>query len=322
MFNTPIQIDAVSPLLPGEVRARGHTVSPHPLGEGRVRGRAVSPLPPGEGRVRGRVHSPGFSLVELIVALAILAASFAAVLSIVAVLADGMYFETIQGEQQTRISGTVCDMLAELRQASMSPNFNIATPAAAATTNPSASQLPSITFDMPSTTNAAGAIVWGSKITYRLALKEADNGLDNDGDGIIGTAQILRDETPVGMATTTTIVEDHVPLRVSETVGGVTNTYWGFTVEKSNKAALKGFTVYDLTNPANAPTVFETSDNVIIVTIRRAGNTRKDMNTTAVEKVSNSSTLQGSSTQGKNVNAYIQRIFYLRNPQTVPVPPS
>jgi hypothetical protein len=139
---------------------------------------------------------------------------------------------------------------------------------------------PSITFDLPASTDTAGNMVWGSKVTYRLALssKETDNGLDNDGDGIVGTARIMRDEAPAGAggAVTTSVVEEQVPYRVTE--NGV--TYWGFAVSRSV--------------------------NALTVSIRRSGNTHKILGNTVQAN---------GSTQGTVATSIVKGVYYLRNSQ-------
>ncbi len=213
----------------------------------------------------------GVTLVEMTVAMAILGTAFVGISLFMNVMVNGLYSETIESDQQTRTAGKMYDILAELRQATaQSPNFHVVT---ATSSVPS-----SITFDLPASTNPAGNVVWGSKVTYRLAL---NSGQYIDSAATVQDAMIMRDALdPVSGTTTTTVIEQHVPYKITEN----SVPQWGFNVTVNT--------------------------NVLTIAIRRSGDTNVNLGTTV--------TATGS-TQGTLATAIFTGTYYLRNSQTAMV---
>lgn len=213
------------------------------------------------------LRARGMTLLEITVAMGILSVAFVGIMLFMKVMVNGLYSESIESDQQTRTAGQMYDILAEVRQATaQSPHFAVA----GSTTIP-----PSITFDLPAGTNAVGDVVWGSQITYRLALNP---GYYIDNAGTVQDAMILRDEVPAGVGgtTTTTVIEQHVPYKITE--NGV--TYWGFNVAVNS--------------------------NALTISIRRSGDTNVNLGTSVTPT---------GSTQGTLATAIFTGTYYLRNSQ-------
>lgn len=216
-------------------------------------------------RPRSRAAPRGFTLIEMSIALAILGVIFVGVILLMNVIVTGMYSEGVESDQHARVAGRMSDILSEIRQASaQSPNFAVAG---------SATTPPSITFDLPAGSTSTGTLTWGSKVKYSLAAMPGFI----DPEGSVQDAVILRDETQPSGAIITTVIENHVPYKITE--NGV--VYWGFNVS--------------------------VAANAVTVSIRRSGDTRTNLGT---------SVQANSSTQNSLATSIYSGTYYLRNPQS------
>ncbi len=148
---------------------------------------------------------------------------FVIVLESMQVMAGGVKSSQAQSDLTTRTTGTLYDIVAELRQATaQSPHFYVEQDLAIP---------PSITFDLVAGVDVNGNILWGDKITYALQLMPPGDAASFDYLGI-DAAQLIRTETDSQGNVTTTLIENNVPYRFSE--NGVTN--WGFAVNCNGNA--------------------------------------------------------------------------------------
>jgi prepilin-type N-terminal cleavage/methylation domain-containing protein len=165
----------------------------------------------------------GLTLIELTVALALLASAFVGILDVLRLLGSGLQYETVRSDLSTRTEGTLYDMVAELRQAAAcSSNFYI---------EQNAALPPRITFDLVDRIDTKGNIVWGNKVTYRLVKAPETQAAQFSYLNIV-PGQILRDESGAVTPLATTVVEELVPYQFSD--NGVTK--WGFSVSRSGSA--------------------------------------------------------------------------------------
>ncbi len=241
-----------------------------------------------------RLSARGLSLTELAFVMAILSASFLGILSTMDFMANGMHSETVYAEQNTRTTGTLYDVVAELRDATAySPNFFLEV-------NPE--KPPRITFDKVDTVDSSGNMVWGNKITYRLerVSNAASAAFESDHAGIT-QGRIVREETgpKKGDPTVLSVIEDSVPYRFTKDGSPA----WGFNVSRDGCA--------------------------LSITISRFGDTgsksieAQKNGTEAAQQVQapaptgNSSTPTATTVQGSIVITTVNGVYFLKNPQVV-----
>lgn len=233
-------------------------------------------------------HPHGLSLVELIFVMTILAGAFAGIFFTMNLVARGMYSETVNADQYTRVTGTLYDVVSELRETAVfSPHFYLEV-------NPA--KPPSITFDKIDTVDADGTIVWGSTITYRLervvSAGSAEFEAANPG---ITQGQVVREE--IGKINNqpqppqTSVIEESVPYQFTQNG----NTAWGFNVTRDGCA--------------------------LALALSRFGDTHIDTNLSATDAVSGNSAKANNAISttavGRLAICTTRGVYFLRNPQAV-----
>lgn len=236
--------------------------------------------------------SRGMSLIELTFVMSILGGAFLAILSTMNFMAGGMHAETVYAEQNTRTTGTLYDVVSELRDATAySPNFYLEV-------NPE--KPPQIIFDKVDGVDSTGNMIWGSKITYRLekvstaasAQFEADHPGITQGRVIREEVFAQKNELPL-----VRVVEDNVPYRFTQNGTAA----WGFNIAREGCA--------------------------LAITLSRFGDTgsvasdSKSSVNTQQQNVAqqNTNTLESTSTitLGSVVISTAKGVYFLKNPQVV-----
>ena len=167
--------------------------------------------------------SRGLTLLEIMVTLGVVAAILVVVMESMQVMAIGVKSSQASSDLSTRTTGTLYDIVSELRQAAAySPNFNIEQDIA---------RPPSITFDLVAGVDGKGNIVWGNKVTYALQLMPEPEASQFDYLGV-DAGQLIRTETNSLGVSTITLVEDCVPYQYMEP--GISS--WGFAVSRDGNA--------------------------------------------------------------------------------------
>ncbi|HLX64987.1 MAG TPA: hypothetical protein VKX17_27200 [Planctomycetota bacterium] len=211
-------------------------------------------------------------------------------------VANGMYSETVSADQYTRTTGTLYDVVSELREAaSYSPHFYLEV-------NPT--KAPSITFDKIDTVDANGNIVWGSMITYRLehVATDASAQFESDHPGVT-QGRVVREEVASvnnqPQPAVLTVIEDCVPYQITQSG----TSAWGFNVTRDGCA--------------------------LTITLSRCGDTR--LGTGAENDINvNSNTMAATTTTTTNTSNPIthatlgtldicttKSVYFLKNPQVV-----
>ena len=171
--------------------------------------------------------SHGITLVEMTFVMAILSGAFVAILALLNFIGSGMFYDTVSSDQTTRTTGTLYDIVSEVRDATaFSPNFYIEV-------NPDAP--PKIIFDKVDGVDKDGNTIWGSKITYRLEQSNDAGGLQlQAAKSGVPTGRIIREEVFANKALTADVrtVEERVPYQFKR--NGVTE--WGFNITRNGSA--------------------------------------------------------------------------------------
>lgn len=132
---------------------------------------------------RTRRGDRGYTLLELLIAVAILSVIGAATARVVSTTTEAYGTGQLATDVETRLGRTLDRIAWELR--SCSPGVMLPTPAAPFSTS-------SLTYQKPSGF-LGGATNWGSpcRIEFRLEAGELDDGADNDGDGLVDEGDVV-----------------------------------------------------------------------------------------------------------------------------------
>ena len=199
----------------------------------------------------------GFTLMEVVVSMAVLMFGFLMSMQILKDMSDDIYVEQVQSDINKRVTGRLYDMVGEMQGLVLSDAELVI--AQDGVTVAAGAQGNSIAFRQVAGTDASGNIVYGGKIRYRWMIspeETAGNGIDEDQNGVADDGLIVREELDaVGVVTSTFPVEDFVPqtARVSRRE----DPYFGQTIA--------GFCVCRRASP---------NDRQITVTIQRSVNER------------------------------------------------
>lgn len=235
----------------------------------------------------------GLTMVELMFVMAILSGMFVAACSTMIFIGAGMQSEAIYSDQYARSSGTLYDLVAELREAAVySPNFYVEVDPAKA---------PLITFDKIDGVDSSGNTVWGKKITYRLerVTGAAAEAFEAAHSGIL-VGRLMREEStpnntdpPLLM-----VIEENVPFKFA--VNGVVT--WGFNVTRDGCAL--------------SISISRFGDQHLDAGAQSAQNSESKTASKVTAAPPNSFGLS-TVTQGSIVIATARGVYFLKNPQVV-----